>query len=355
MYTEGSQTTGHHRFLQHINTNASCSRQHCVRYEQPAYGHHGGPGSQPASVRQTDHKSPDCRRDTQSPRLKDGGGRAFVADRAERSGHRSPQRRPVFAGPGPYSQSDDLSQVCPWELNPAQWSYPPEPGARHYPSVREQCGCVVHGDTRAHPFNSGVPHPLPHLQVKGQGYRHRRTVRYVSMQEEEEQFGCNSESYYSEPHNPHLGQLHMPNGHCGPRPVVFEGREERDSHQVQGRLKGGSEEDCNGCCGSHKGFFPTEVLQKHLNQRRQKEPCLPPSGTSSPEPSKLTTNGDHQVHGSAVAKQKRRQDSVRDQIKQVVTDLEDVLGGLKQVHMEMKEVGRSIIIDVYSLHQGDLT
>ncbi|XP_056276313.1 uncharacterized protein LOC130197588 isoform X1 [Pseudoliparis swirei] len=342
MYTEGSQTTGHHRFLQHINTNASCSRQHCVRYEQPAYGHHGGPGSQPASVRQTDHKSPDCRRDTQSPRLKDGGGRAFVADRAERSGHRSPQRRPVFAGPGPYSQSDDLSQVCPWELNPAQWSYPPEPGARHYPSVREQCGCVVHGDTRAHPFNSGVPHPLPHLQVKGQGYRHRRTVRYVSMQEEEEQFGCNSESYYSEPHNPHLGQLHMPNGHCGPRPVVFEGREERDSHQVQGRLKGGSEEDCNGCCGSHKGFFPTEVLQKHLNQRRQKEPCLPPSGTSSPEPSKLTTNGDHQVHGSAVAKQKRRQDSVRDQIKQVVTDLEDVLGGLKQVHMEMKEVVQQI-------------
>ncbi|TNN58072.1 Protein Largen [Liparis tanakae] len=134
----------------------------------------------------------------------------------------------------------------------------------------------------------------------------------------------------------------MLNGHCGPRAVVFEGREERDSHQVQGRLKGGSEEDCNGRCGSQKAFFPTEVPQKHLNQRRQKEPCLPPSGTSSPETSKLTPNGDHQCHGSAVAKQKRRQDSVRDQIKQVVTDLEDVLGGLKQVHMEMKEVVQQI-------------
>ena len=42
---------------------------------------------------------------------------------------------------------------------------------------------------------------------------------------------------------------------------------------------------------------------------------------------------------------------MRDQIRQVVTDLEDVLGGLKQVHVEMKEVGGSIIIDVYSLHQ----
>ncbi|KAM6920004.1 uncharacterized protein PEZ65_012058 [Lycodopsis pacificus] len=342
MYTEGSQATGHHRFLQHIHTPAPCSCQHCVHYEQPAYGHHGGLGYQPASARQTDHPSPDCRRDTQAPRVKDVGGRAFVADRAERSGHRSPQRRPVFAGPGPYSQSDDLNQVCPRELNPAQWSHPPQPGVRHYPSVREQCGCVVRSDTRAHPFNAGIPHPLPHLQVRGQGYRHRRTVRYVSVEEEEEDCGCNSESYHSEPHDPHLGRLHTPNCHCGPRPVFIEGGEERDCHQDRGRLKGGSEEGCNGRGGSHKGFFPTEVPQKHLNQRRQKEPGAPPSGNTSPEPSKPTANGDHRCQGSDVAKQKRRQDSVRDKIRQVVTNLEDVLGGLKQVHVEMKEVVQQI-------------
>lgn len=339
MYTEGAQTTGH-RFLQHINTTntttAPCFCQHCVHYES----HHGGPGY--PQTRQTDHPSLDCRRDIQAPRVKDVGGIAFVVDRAERSGHRSPQRRPVFAGPGPYSQSDDLSQVCPWELNPA---YPlPEPGVRHYPSVREQCGCVVRGDTRAHPFNAGIPHPLPHLQVKGQGYRKRRTVRYVSVDEEEESCGCSSENYHSDPH---LG--HLPNGHGGPRFVFFEGVEERDRHQDRGRLKGGSEEGCNGRGGSHKGFFPTEVPQKHLNQSRQKGPRVPPSGITGPEPSKATTNSDHQRQGSEVARQKRRQDSVRDQIRQVVTDLEDVLGGLKQVHVEMKEVGGSIII--YSLHQ----
>lgn len=45
----------------------------------------------------------------------------------------------------------------------------------------------------------------------------------------------------------------------------------------------------------------------------------------SPEP------GDH-----------KRKDTVREQIRQVVTNLEDVLGGLKQVHVEMKEVVEQI-------------
>lgn len=277
-------------------------------------------------------------------------------DGFERSGHRSPQRRPVFAGPSPRSHSgDDLSQVLPWELNPAQWSYPPpppppEPGVRHYPSVREQCGCVVRGDARTHPFNTGIPHPLPHLQVKGQGYRHRRTIRYVSVDEEQETCGCTAESYHLEPRNyNNVGRSGVPNGHCAPRTVFFEGGEERDNHQEQGQLRGGSEESCNGREVSHKGFFPTEVPQKQLKQHRQKGPCFPPSGITSQEPPKPRTEDDehHQQQGSEVVKQKRRQDLVRDQIRQVVTNLEDVLGGLKQVHVEMKEVGGSIIRDVY--------
>lgn len=260
-----------------------------------------------------------------------------MVDRVEKSGHHSPQRRSVFVGQGPYSQSDDLSQVCPWELNAAQWNYPLEPGVRHYSSVREQCGCVVRSNSRAHPFNAGIPHPLPHLQVKGQGYRHRRTVRYVSV-DEEESCACNFENYHLDLHNPQLGHLHMPNGHCRPRPVFTEGGEEGDSHQDPGRLKGGSEEGLNGC----GGFFPTEVPQKNLNQSRRKGSYIPPSGIPSPETSKSTSGNNHQLQGLEVTKQKRRQDLVRDQIRQVVTDLEDVLGGLKQVHVEMKEVVEQI-------------
>ncbi|XP_029380846.1 uncharacterized protein LOC115057780 [Echeneis naucrates] len=334
MYTEGAQTTGYHRFLHHRNSSSPCPCQHCVHYEQP-YGRHGGTGYQPPPARQTDHPSLDCRRDVQAPRVKDVGGRDFRADRTERSGHCSPQRRPVYAVPGPYGYSDDVSQLCPWELNPAQWSYPLESGGRHFPAVREQCGCVVHGDIRA-------PHPFPNLQVKVQGYRHRRTVRYVTVDEEKESCECTFENYHVEPHSPHLGYLAIPNGNCGSRPVVLKGGEERDSHQDQGRQKGGSEDQYNRCSDSHRGFFSTEVPQKHLNQSRHKGPCVAASGNGSTETSKVTNSHDHQHQNSEVVKQKRRQDLVRDQIRQVVTDLEDVLGGLKQVHVEMKEVVEQI-------------
>lgn len=236
------------------------------------------------------------------------------------------------AGSGPYNNHlDDLSQACPWELNPARWNHPAELAPRHYPSVREQCSCVGHNDTGAHSFNAGIPHPLPHLQVKGQGYRRRRTVRYVTV-EQEEDCACNSEHYHFE----NLQPGHLPNGHCGPRHPPFEGGEERDRHQDWSGPKGGSEEGCNGhgSSASNTGFFSTEVPQKHLNPSRRKGPCVPSSG--SPEP--LGPKRELQRQDLEVVEQNRRQDSVREQIRQVVTDLEDVLGGLKKVHVEMKEV-----------------
>ncbi|XP_061586980.1 uncharacterized protein LOC133451856 [Cololabis saira] len=336
MYTEGS--TGHQRFLQHSTAPAPCPRQRCIHYDQ-LYDYHRGSGYPPASARRTDHPLPDCRREIQAPRAPDVGDvRAFTEDGVpERNGHLShlsPQRRPVFAGPGPYSQSHDSGQACPCELNPAQWNHPPEPGVRHYSSVREQCGCVVHSGAMVHPFHSGIPHPLPHLQVKGQGYRRRRTVRYISM-DEEEGCACTSEDYQAEPHYLQLQHLYMPNGHSGARHVFFEGGEPNDSHQDSGRVKGGSEESFN---SSHKGFFPTEVPQKHLSKNRRKGSCVLPSDSTCLESSRPATNDDHQRQDMGVTKQKKRQDSVREQIRQVVTNLEDVLGGLKQVHVEMKEV-----------------
>uniref|UniRef100_A0A1A8CS88 Protein Largen n=1 Tax=Nothobranchius kadleci TaxID=1051664 RepID=A0A1A8CS88_NOTKA len=338
MYTEGSQTTGHHRFLH--NTHTPCSCQPCIYHEQPNK-YQRGSGSHPASARQTDHSSADCWRDIQAPRVKDAGGRAFLVDRVERSGHLSPQRRPVFAGPGLHSHSDDLNQVCPWELNPAQWSDPTEPGVRCYSSVKEQCGCVMHGN-RTHPVHSGIPHPLPHLQVKGQGYRREKIVRYISV-DDEEGCRCTLDSYHLEPHiNSPPGYFPMTNGHCGPRGVVFEEEEEGDDYQDQGKLKGGSEDDLNHCSGSDKSFFSTEVPQKHLSRTRRKESCIPLSNNTCSETSKSTTSSEHQHQGSKVTTQGRKQDTVRDQIRQVVTNLEEVLGGLKQVHVEMKEVVEQI-------------
>lgn len=160
------------------------------------------------------------------------------------------------------------------------------------------------------------------------------------MSVEEEHCGC-PKNYHLESYNPHLRHLYIPNGHCQPKTVIFDGGDERDSHEEPGWLRGVSEEVCPG----HSGFFPTEVPPKHLNQSRQRGPCVPIPGSATPEPPGLPANGDHRGQGSEVVKRRKSQDSVRDQIRQVVMDLEDVLGGLKQVHVEMKEVGGSLITD----------
>ncbi|XP_053740407.1 uncharacterized protein LOC128770136 [Synchiropus splendidus] len=319
MYPEGAQPTGHHRFLHH-NSNTYCPCQRCVHHELP-YSLQRGLGHQPASTRLTAHRA------NYGPQ----------ADRVQRSGHHSPQRRPVFVGPGPSGQSDDFSQVCPRELNPAPWIYPQECGVRHYPSVREQCGCVMRRDTRAIPFNAGMPHPLPHLQVKGEEHRKRRAVRYAPANKDEEDA---AQRRYSEPPASHVDHSLKPNGHCGPRTVFFEGGEERDIHQDWDRQKGGSEEVCNGHCDSPKGFFATEVPQKHLNQRKSKGTTV--GGVVDAEPSKVTQLSASKHHTGLEVVKKKRPDSVRDQIRQVVMDLEDVLGGLKQVHVEMKQVVEQI-------------
>ena len=296
MYTENAQTAGHHRFLQQPQGWATTGTlpppcQHCVHREQP-YGHHGGPGYQPASARQPDHPSLDCRRDVQAPRVKNVGGRGFLVDRVERSGHRSPQRRPVFAAPGPCTHSDDLSQVCPWELNPAQWSYALEPGVRHYPSVREQCGCVVQADARAHPFNAGIPHPLPHLQVKGQGYRHRRTVRYVCVEEEEEEgCGCNSgELSFGATQSPIWVMYTCRMATVDRGLWFFEGGEERDSHQDRSRLKGGSEEGCTmDAVALTKASSPLKSHKNTWTKANRGGPASLPQASAVQSPRKSTT------------------------------------------------------------------
>lgn len=131
----------------------------------------------------------------------------------------------------------------------------------------------------------------------------------------------------------------MTNGHSGPRRVFFKEEEEIDNYQGQDKLKGGPEDGLDYCSGSEKSFFSTEVPQKHLSQRRQKGSSVTPSTTTCSEISTSVANHERERQGA----EETTQDSVRDQIRQVVTDLEEVLGGLKQVHVEMKEVGGSVI------------
>lgn len=262
----------------------------------------------------------------------------------------------MLAPPGPCSRPQDWFQSCSWESHPAQW-----PGDRQYLPVREHCSCVA---CRSRPLVVGMPHPLSHTRVKGQGYRTKRTVRYVAVEEEEEEEGCGfvSEDNHSGCYDAHVGHLYAANGHCRPSRGLSEEDAGQDGHREGGR------HCCDGAtaatAASYQGFFPTEVPQRQLVPSRQKELHVPPPSSFSssttvaiPQPARrLTDNGEHPGQGSEVVRQRaaaggkrrtRRRDMVREQIRRVVADLEDVLGGLKQVHVEMKEVGLSILACVF--------
>lgn len=309
-----TEVTGHCRFVHRAPDPCACHFEH---------NNHGGGFQTP---RQVDHPMLDqARRDNAD--LWD-----FGRTLGGRSGHRSPQRRPVFTRTLPCNGIDSGSPVCSYDLQPAVHCN----CNRHCQPVREHCSYMLRNDAR--PFNFGIPHPLPHLQGKSQVYRPRRTVRYVSVEEEEH---YNSEGCHFEAHsNSKMGHHQLPNGHCKMGSLGFEGVEERDIHQDWG----GSEHGCNRHFrGFYKGFFSTEVPPKHFSPTSRKGTCVNSNGggtqslISQNGPVKMDYKDPEQVDSS-----KKKQDSVREQIRQVVTNLEGVLGGLKQVHVEMREVVEQI-------------
>ncbi|XP_020784814.2 uncharacterized protein LOC110164133 [Boleophthalmus pectinirostris] len=323
MYT--AEVTGHYRFVQNGLFPPPCACQRCVHFEYLGHNHGGGGGGGGAQTsRQGDHPALD--RTRLDLWAKDPTRTSLGSSRLERSCHRSPQRRPVFVGTVPCNRA---GPVCSYEIPPAHCNC----NARHCPPLREQCRCM-HSNSRVYTF--GVPHQLPHLQVKDQGYKLCKTVRYASIEDEDY---VSDRSSFEPQHSPQMG--YIPNGHCGIGAFGVEGVEERDTHQDWDRTQPErSEQGCNGHGGFYKGFFTTEVPPKHFNpNRRRNGSCLSSAGGTQ----SLKSNGVMvKREQSPEPGEQRRKDTVREQIRQVVTNLEDVLGGLKQVHVEMREVVQQI-------------
>ncbi|XP_064799899.1 AT-rich interactive domain-containing protein 1B-like [Oncorhynchus masou masou] len=185
---------------------------------------------------------------------------------------------------------------------------------------------------------------------------------------------------------------HMPNGYCGiggpsPRPVSSQGRGDIANHQERTtRLKAGGggigEDGCNGRhvpAGSRSESLVRKkqsLAWKNQSLLQEKEGLVKEKEGSVPENQNSIRENECAVHENRGSTQENqgsirekvdsvqakkgsvrenqgsirekevsvqgKEGSVCEQIRQVVSDLEGVLGGLKQVHVEMKEVVQQI-------------
>ncbi|XP_067309451.1 uncharacterized protein si:ch211-178n15.1 [Pseudorasbora parva] len=170
--------------------------------------------------------------------------------------------------------------------------------------IRQECGCVQrwYYPELPHPFNGGHV-----LKVRGQ--------RYYS-----------SDQHYG--HQREWEDVPAYNGHCTRRRVSF--RHHEDSPETS-RQSSPAKPHCN---GANSAFFPTEVPSSKLGRSWLQ--------VNGPQREIRTSQGGEGLenHGN----RRKSQGTVREKIKQVVTELEEVLGGLKQVQLEMKEVVQQIDI-----------
>lgn len=197
------------------------------------------------------------------------------------------------------------------DVRPAGWDRPLE--SPHAPctcvrEIRRDCGCIQRWYYPEHPFNGcRVP---SHPKVRGQ--RYYREVSYAP------------EQHYRGPGQGDAGQ-----GHCQRRRVSFRNHEELHGFNSPEARQSCLKSRCNGTAA----FFPTEVPPGKLGRSRARG-----SAPKVNEPARDISSEGHGTRGKS-------QGTVREQIKQVVTELEEVLGGLKQVQLEMKEVRRTKIAE----------
>lgn len=333
MYSDATRT-GRGR-IQHHDLSCHCSGD---RYGSP---YPGGPDyPRPPQTPAPARPPLDPERDAHPSYPSQALGTDFGPGREGGGGHRNPRRRPVFAGPGPHARPEDFGPGCPWDSNPAQWSYPAAQQLAHrqYPPAQggSYSGCVARGEagTRSLHARRAPQTPVSPPQFKGQ----MRPRHVNDWREPDHCWGCGDAEH--PPSDSRVPELrHLPsgvaNGRRGPHHVFAQGGEGRDRHLDWDPRRGGSEGSCCRHIGSPKGFFATEVPQKafdHPKRRTAPSSDLGVVSAGAPQGKEPPPQTDR----------RGGQGSVREQIQQVVTDLEGVLGGLKQVHVEMKEVVQQI-------------
>ncbi|XP_066513250.1 uncharacterized protein [Hoplias malabaricus] len=277
-------------------------------------------------------------------------------DRMGYSDHCVPQRRHFYLGPSHYPVPERCSPPCySWrEVRTNRWDWPPDPRLAPCACVWERdrdCGYMrqwCHPETPPHHFNGSSIPQLPPAKIRG--HRYYREARYVS---EEHYWDCASENHHRDTYSqlPAWENLDASgyNGHCERRHVRFEGHDDESSPDTSSPTS-----PCKTICNGSPGFFSTEVPQSKFRSSRTlgiKPPASKVLGieTRLVQAGRLEDGEDQDSRKN----QRKSQGTVREQIKQVVTELEDVLGGLKQVQLEMKEVVQQIDILTSNIDLGE--
>ncbi|KAL6468035.1 hypothetical protein MHYP_G00237120 [Metynnis hypsauchen] len=270
--------------------------------------------------------------------------------------HCIPQRRHIYLGPSHYPVPESCSPPCYlWrEVRACRWDWPPDPRLvpcacvwerhRDYRCTRQR----YHPEMPPHPFNGSPVPQLPPAKIRGQ--RYYREAQYVS---EEHYWDCVSESYHRDVHSqgPDWDNLDTSgyNGHCEKRHVRFEGHD--DGNRCNSPDISGPSSPAKTHCNGSLAFFSTEVPQSKFRRSRTSGPRLPVSRAQRGETKQDQAGRTEDCRSQD--NQRKNQGTVREQIKQVVTELEDVLGGLKQVQLEMKEVVQQIDILTSNIDLGE--
>ncbi|XP_076847456.1 uncharacterized protein LOC143493145 [Brachyhypopomus gauderio] len=264
-----------------------------------------------------------------------------------------PRRRQVYLGPSRRPASESCG--APWyswrEVGVSPWDWPPGPGLSPCTCVWErprECECVRpwYPIEQPHPFNGGhVPQLLP---AKVRGRRYYREARYVAM---EHYWDYYAGTHLQGPEWDNLGPRGF-NGHYERRHVTFESQNdgsECDSAETSRPASPTSPTRTH--YNGPLAFFPTEVPQSQYRSGRTPRTRLAAAATQGGDPTRGCAVGAGGAENPRI--QKKIQGSVREQIKQVVTELEDVLGGLKQVQLEMKEVVEKIDLLTSNIDLGE--
>ncbi|XP_041952005.1 uncharacterized protein si:ch211-178n15.1 [Alosa sapidissima] len=230
--------------------------------------------------------------------------------------------------------------ACPRDVWP-EWERTPLPPPPLPPLPRPPC---CYSPERQPPSTSHVPHQ-PSAEIRAHP-RHRAVVHGGLG---EPCWECLRDHYWRDAHRPDLIAVEPVCGynvqhHPALSPVLSYGRE----HQRLSRQTSPEHGNFNGPTPGPRTFFATEVPPAKLRGSYQEElaSCRLKSASRpqriEPELDGRKEKKMEKESMSGAVGQHQSQGNVREQIRRVVGDLEEVLGGLKQVHLEMKEVVQQI-------------